>query len=322
MLLDIAWAEFPQAMSIRKTICMVLEALSIGCAVPRPDFDAAVHSLFPSALNLRPSSGIELLTLVSSAGADLPRGIRVGTPENFSFEIFHVGEQVTCRDNILRIGSLTIELRHARTWKCDLPALHMDLANPLVGSAWKSAWSALNQRQIRSNAEIIARDLFHADGKTRSGLSEKISVAMRSLLDAAAHLNSAALSSICSLIGLGAGLTPAGDDLLVGFLGGLWCSVQDNPERLQFVSNLGEAVLQHSHLTNDISRTYLNCAAQGQISSLLADLAAAISLGENSDRLLNVLETAMCVGHTSGMDAVTGLLIGIAAWEGVRFLFA
>jgi hypothetical protein len=246
----------------------------------------------------------------------------VGTPENFSFEIFHVGEQVTCRDNILRIGSLTIELRHARTWKCDLPALQMDLANPLVGSAWKSAWSALNQRQIRSNAEIIARELFHADGKTRSILSDKIYLAMRSLLDAAAHLNSAALSSICSLIGLGTGLTPAGDDLLVGFLGGLWCSVRDNPERLQFVSNLGEAVLQHSHLTNDISRTYLNCAAQGQISSLLADLAAAISLGENSDRLLNVLETAMCVGHTSGMDAVTGLLIGIAAWEGVRFLFA
>ncbi len=59
--------------------------------------------------------GNELLTLVSSAGADLPQGIRVGTPENFSFEIFHVGEQVTCRDNTLRIGSLTIELRHART---------------------------------------------------------------------------------------------------------------------------------------------------------------------------------------------------------------
>jgi len=53
----------------------------------------------------------------------------------------------------------------------------------------------------------------------------------------------------------------------------------------------------------------------------LADLAAAISMGENSDRLLNVMETALCVGHTSGMDAVTGLLIGIAAWEGDHFMF-
>ena len=68
---------------------MYLNALSIGYAIPRADFDAAVHSVFKSALNLRLASGGKLLTLVASSEADLPQGIRVDTPDDFSFEIFH-----------------------------------------------------------------------------------------------------------------------------------------------------------------------------------------------------------------------------------------
>jgi hypothetical protein len=79
---------------------------------------------------------------------------------------------------------------------------------------------------------------------------------------------------------------------------------------------LGEAVIHHSHQTNDISRTYLYHAARGQVSSLLANLAGAICHGESPDRLLEITEAAMQVGHTSGMDAVTGLLIGLTAWDG------
>ena len=47
----------------------------------------------------------------------------------------------------------------------------------------------------------------------------------------------------------------------------------------------------------------------------LADLAEEICRGENSDRLFAVAQSAMQVGHTSGMDAVTGLLVGLVAWE-------
>jgi len=76
-------------------------------------------------------------------------------------------------------------------------------------------------------------------------------------------------------------------------------------------------VIRLSHLTNAISRTYLTHAARGQVSSRLADLAEAICRGENSDRLLAAAESAMQVGHTSGMDAVTGLLIGLVVWSQV-----
>jgi hypothetical protein len=118
-----------------------------------------------------------------------------------------------------------------------------------------------------------------------------------------------------ALIGLGTGLTPSGDDFLVGYLVGLWCTVRDTEERRQFVSNLGKAVIRLSRRTNDISRTYLYHAAHGQVSSRLEALAGAICRAENLEHLLAAAESAMQTGHTSGMDAVTGLLVGLAAWE-------
>jgi hypothetical protein len=137
---------------------------------------------------------------------------------------------------------------------------------------------------------------------------------MRGLLDATRQFDLSAASSFDALIGLGSGLTPSGDDLLVGYLAGLWCAVLDKSERVQFASNLGQAIIHHSSKTNDISRTYLCHAARGQVSSRLADLAEVICRGENSDRLLITVESAMQAGHTSGMDAVTGLLFGLTTW--------
>ena len=291
---------------------MYLNAISIGYAVPHTDFDAAVHSVFHSAVNLRSTTENKLLTLVTSSEADLPQGIRVDTPNGFSFEIFHTGEQATCRDHILRIGSLTIELQDARHWKCDLPALQADLTTPAVSTSWQRAWQILNKRQRQLGSEIIAEDLFLSDETIRAGVPRKAGEAIRELFAATQRFDLTATSHLDKLIGLGAGLTPSGDDLLVGYLTGLWCAVQDRRERMQFVSNLGKAIIDLSPQTNDISRAYLYHAAQGQVSSRLADLAKAICCGENLDCIRSTVESAMQVGHTSGMDTVTGLLIGMA----------
>jgi len=294
---------------------MHLKAISTGYAVPRTDFDAVIHSVFRSALNLRLTRESNLLTLVTSSEADLPQGIRVDTPEDFSFEIFRAGESVICRDNVLRVGSSTIELCEGRRWKCDLSALQADMTNPAVTTSWRHAWQMLNNRQLLIGSEIVAQDLFHSEGTARTGVPRTAGEAMRNLFEfTQRHDLTAASSSVHALIGLGAGLTPSGDDLLVGYLAGLWCTVQDKREHMQFISSLGKVVIRLSRQTTDISRTYLYHASRGQVSSRLADLAEAICRGENLDCLLTAIESATQVGHTSGMDAVSGLLVGLAAW--------
>jgi hypothetical protein len=53
----------------------------------------------------------------------------------------------------------------------------------------------------------------------------------------------------------------------------------------------------------------------GQVSSRLDTLARAISRPESSGQLLAAAESVMQSGHTSGIEAVMGLLLGLAAWE-------
>ncbi len=223
-----------------------------------------------------------------------------------------------CRDSLLRLESLslTVDLRKARIWKCDLPALNVDLTNPAVEYAWRIVWQALNQRQRHAGSDILAEDLFRTGEMLHGGVPQKARQALQALLQATRRVDLEAASAAREFVGLGAGLTPTGDDLLVGYLAGLWSTVRGDRERVQFVSNLGNAIIHQSHQTNDISRTFLEHASLGQVSSLLVNLIEAICSGDNSDRLLNSAETAMQVGHTSGMDTVTGLLVGLTAWEG------
>lgn len=296
---------------------MYLAAISIGYTVPAERFDASVHSVFQSALNLRLDGENGLLTLIAAREGDLPQGIRLDPPDGFSFEEIQIGEPAFCRDGILHFesSSLTIQLNGARRWKCDLPALRFDLTNPSVSTAWTHVWETLNRRQRLTGSEIVAEDLFGLVESTPPGISRRIREAMRHLFLATRRYEFTHTSAVDSLIGLGAGLTPSGDDLLVGYMAGLWCTVRDSSERARYISSLGKTIIQLSHRTNDISRTYLYHAARGQVSSRLADLAEEICRGEDPELLLETAESAMRVGHTSGMDAVSGLLVGLSAWE-------
>lgn len=283
--------------------------------MPRTDFESVVHSVFQSALNLRPAGANELLTLVIASEADLPQGIRVNTPTEFSFERFNIGDPVTCQDGNLRIDSLTVGLHNAQRWKCDLSKLEFDPTKPTVSFAWGLVWDMLNERQRLSDSEIIAEALFRPNESASNGVAYKASAAMQALVNTTRRLDSTDTSAVKSLIGLGSGLTPSGDDLLIGYVTGLWCTVEHGSERMQFISSLGKAIIHLLSKTNDISRTYLYHATQGQVSSRLANLVEGICSGWSPAYLTQIAETAMRVGHTSGMDTLTGLLIGLTTWS-------
>ncbi len=296
---------------------MYLTALTLGYAIPRSDFDAIIHSVFHSAVNLLPSNVDLLLTLVAASEDDLPQGIRVDTPAGFSFENLRVASILRYRNDILYLENppLTINLTSARRWRCDLASLRADFCLPAVSAAWRFTWQTLNQRQKALGAELVAEDLLRFDESKPDGVARRAREAVQNLLAAAQGRDAALTPAVRALIGLGSGLTPSSDDLLVGFLAGLWAATRGESAREQFVTDLGQTVIQFSPGTNDISRAYLYHAAQGQVSSRLADLAGAICQGQGVDRLLGLAEAAMGAGHTSGMDAVTGLLLGLLAWN-------
>jgi len=310
---------------------MQLHAASIGSAVPRDNFNATIQSVFDSSLNLRLAHAGRLITILISDHYDLPQGIRLDkriplpylTPS--ASLIANVGLRAACRGGILRFGSstLTIDLRCAPIWEGRIPAL----TRPIERGAWSIIWQTLNQQQRLKGTELIVDDLFqsrspHAPLGQRAGhsdqgslLTRKLSQPVLQLIAAAERLDSQiAKDAAQKMIGLGPGVTPSGDDVLIGFLAGLYSTAENEPERLAFIQTFGESLALLSKETNEISRTYLHHAIHGQFSSSMSALLDAINDGAE-EQLISALKDAMRVGHSSGMDSVTGLLMGLAVWN-------
>jgi hypothetical protein len=294
-----------------------LKAITSGYAVPRKDFETCVHSVFDEAVNLQPENANRLLTLLTAGCADLPQGVRIATPEGFSFEAhLQPVNRIKCRGGILADdqGRFEVDLSSAKRWKCSLPTLAADETTSQVVSAWTMVWQMLNQRQRETKTDLRAEALLHPSNHEGNAVSRKIGGLLRELVEAVRGFDISVETSLEGLIGLGNGLTPSGDDFLVGFLAGLRCYTDERDNHRNYLREFGKLVIRHSYRTNDISRTFLYHAAHGQVNSRLADLATAIAQGEITGHLQETAEKAIRVGHTSGMDTVTGLLVGMTSW--------
>jgi hypothetical protein len=115
------------------------------------------------------------------------------------------------------------------------------------------------------------------------------------------------LTLVKALVGLGEGLTPSGDDCLVGLLavlhvtGFLPCSAA-SPAHAQFREcvRLG---------TSQLSGEFLRCAFEGHFAEPLVMLVRALCAPE-TDAWPAHAATLATVGHSSGVDAMVGIALG------------
>lgn len=102
---------------------------------------------------------------------------------------------------------------------------------------------------------------------------------------------------LSSLIGLGIGLTPSGDDFLCGVLAGC---IFDNLEKHSFVKLLKKQIQNNLQNTNDISRAFLSCALNDNFSTPVLNLPYFKSPDE-------VYHNFKKIGHSSGIDTLCGI---------------
>ena len=115
------------------------------------------------------------------------------------------------------------------------------------------------------------------------------------------------LTLVKALVGLGEGLTPSGDDFLVGLLavlhitGSLPCSA-GSPVHAQFCEcvRLG---------TSQLSGEFLRCAFEGHFAEPLVMLVRALC-APATDAWPAHAATLATVGHSSGVDAMVGIALG------------
>lgn len=120
----------------------------------------------------------------------------------------------------------------------------------------------------------------------------------------------AAAEAISSLIGVGTGLTPSGDDFITGILSAFSAFPETFDEDI--VEQVRNSVSLHLQNTNEISMAFIKCALDNQFSvpviSLYQWLCSENGLSETrKSQSDEILQSFLAIGHSSGIDTLTGI---------------
>jgi hypothetical protein len=121
-----------------------------------------------------------------------------------------------------------------------------------------------------------------------------------------------------SLLGLGPGLTPSGDDVLVGLLAGLFVLGHRIPgsPALDIIPLITDVVMDAAPArTTALSRTMLYYAAHGVAVEPLLDVLQAPFGQPAAEGNVKGLHRLLSIGHSSGRDMLAGAMLALEAVE-------
>jgi hypothetical protein len=241
---------------------------------------------FDHALNLIVANGPIISIVQPSIGAG-PFSIVVAGERPFPPTISPATPIKKTADS-LQIGPLHIDLRPAQLWQ---PTPNWNLLRQLQKD-WLTRLTEL-QTAVTQQQERLTSG-------TPVNFAPRFQSAAAAVREAIAQPDAAGLeTAVSQLAGLGPGLTPAGDDFLLGMLLGLWAT---RPEAE--VVELGKRVVETAvPRTTRLSTAWLQAAAQGEAWLAWHNLLEALLAGDNwhhpFNRILNN-------GATSGIASLWG----------------
>ncbi len=116
------------------------------------------------------------------------------------------------------------------------------------------------------------------------------------------------------LCGRGVGLTPAGDDMLAGWMAAGWLMYGPLPWFLEACQSIIAVAMQQTHL---LSQAWLRCAADGNVALPVVALLEALAR-EDVAQLERAARGVLALGATSGHDLIRGLLLCLQGWPEIH----
>ena len=279
-----------------------------------------VHSVFRRACNIETDAG-ELITLLAGELGNLPHGIRLaGSVASFATWLSE-GQAAILEEGMLRVpdAGLTLNLSGAAIWCGTVSApsvetLHADLAGPDAGNiaaALRELRATLLAHAPERGIAPQLRDARNARSLLDRAFAARLTNTLPGMAYATRKRDADAIAALAArLVGLGEGLTPSGDDFLVGYLAALW-SRADREQGIDTLLRKLKAPLDEIFSqTHAISRQMLSDALQGRFAESLVDVVRALS---GSGHVVDTTMQALRSGHSSGADTLCGLLFGISS---------
>ena len=234
-----------------------------------------VLHVFDQACNLV-NEQREVLSVVTPTIGNGPFNIVVEEPILFS-EHLRSESPVAILDSQLRVGNLTIKTKNGTCW------------SPCPD------WELLHDRREDINRQITS---FLVP-------ASQIPQPLRfSLLSALAHVDISLSKSIASQIaGAGIGLTPAGDDFILGALYATW--IIHPLEAARHIAN--EVVNTAAALTTSLSASWLQSAGRGEAGIRWHEFFSAL-VHNNPRQIRFTMDQILAIGATSGNEALAGFI--------------
>lgn len=257
------------------------------------DLWVTVVSRFEHALNLQ--YGDQLLTVLGPSTEPAPGCLLTDRSPHPMPPIGAVG---AVAGNRLSVGPLRIDLDDCVLVDCT--------ARPVPAHA--IALDAAAVRRAAETAGLPGSWDPDADGSPfEQALSDRLDRGTRRLQHALGNGSRSIRpdplwETVADLVGLGAGLTPSGDDYLLGVLAALWHRPDVDAERRR----LAPAIAAHLHSTTSVSRHYLTHGMDGEFHLAVRDAATAVLTGDPD--LPATFARVLTIGASSGADTLRGLL--------------
>ncbi|MFG2882717.1 DUF2877 domain-containing protein [Streptomyces sp. NPDC048297] len=278
-----------------------------------PAGTGSVHSVFTRVVNVLTPHGT-LIALAARDGADAPRTL-IADVADWTGRGLAAGQSVTFTPGSITLGIPSRPLRltttGARAWDPVVPSL-----------------AHLAPDDVKTAAVVLDR-LNHAYG-ARGGMlgatpdaGPMEAAVVRALHDGRTTLLDAVRAGdrprirrgILALLGLGPGLTPAGDDFLTGFT---LLAALPGSGLAAFVPVLRDVLADHGGRTTDLGLATVGEAADGRARSELLDLLGLLANGHPPGDLHVPARKVLAIGHTSGSDTLSGLVAGLHLEEELR----
>jgi hypothetical protein len=267
-------------------------------------FSGYIHSIFNRTINLKCFENDELYTIGCNQIDNGPNTLLI-EKERFAEIDFSINTPVITENQKLYINNhLIISVEKAALWESKLPEYP---TNPeIFFKNFSKMKEYINLHGKGGGIKKTLKPQSPFDTEMSKEIEERISALHEALLSK--DIPEASKSAI-RLIGLGPGLTPSGDDYLVGLFTIL--NISDSP--LSCYRPLADLVVNEAKkLTNEISYMALKKASVGETRESIIDLVKSIFTGKDEEFTLS-LNKVLMIGSTSGTDIALGIYNGLKA---------
>lgn len=256
-----------------------------------------VHSVFHRVVNLRWSN--EILSLVSPEVGRAATYLVIDLPENVDFLSLDVreGMPVAFSDGWLTVDErFSIDCRNTPCWTGRSPEELRWRGEELPLENLRALRLAIGRWGVPGGLLELISDPYHP-------LSQRLHQLLNALREASSA-NGNLARAVQGVIGFGPGLTPSGDDLLLGFLAAAGVGVNYRP----VLAPLHKALKCNLKRTNDLSGYFLSQAMRGFFHEYLEEVIHAVVRG-SAEQVTAATRNLIRIGSTSGTDLAAGVYL-------------